>query len=249
MVSITFPTISMLIVVESFPRLFEDRSEAVFGFLEIDHVPDRFEIVDLNILVLEVESMFPDVDTKDRYMVGQRVLVGGSDNFQSSSVGIPRKPTPTATLDCSGLGDEIFEETFNGVEILEDLFFEHSTVEFTTTLGYRRQVLPEKRMINVTATVELQSTLKDNFFFGVLSFGIRFFCGIEAVNISLMMLGMMELHDFFAYVRFQSIISIGKRWEGVECSCTCCKMERHYISGAQGVARKGEHVFANKVAK
>jgi len=116
-----------------------------------------------------------------------------------------------------------------------------------------------------TATVELQSTLKDNFFFGVLSFGIRFFCGIEAVNISLMMLGMMELHDFFAYVRFQSlltcvvlvsisyqegswgtiyVISIGKRWEGVGCSCTCCKMERHYISGAQGVARKGEHVFA-----
>ena len=34
--------------------------------------------------------MFPDVDTKDRYMVGQRVLVGSSDDFQSSSVGIPR---------------------------------------------------------------------------------------------------------------------------------------------------------------
>jgi len=32
--------------------------------------------------------MFPDVDTDDRYMTEQRVLVSSSDNFQSFSLGI-----------------------------------------------------------------------------------------------------------------------------------------------------------------
>jgi len=32
--------------------------------------------------------MFPDVDTDDRYMTEQRVLIGSSDNLQSFSLGI-----------------------------------------------------------------------------------------------------------------------------------------------------------------
>ena len=53
-----------------------------------------------------------------------------------------------------------------------------------------------------TTSIELQSTLKCNFLFGVLGFGICLFCGIEAVDVSLMMLGMMKFHDFFADIRF-----------------------------------------------
>jgi len=113
-------------------------------------------------------------------------------------------------------------ETVNRTKILDDLFFENSIVEFTAILRCRREVLPEKGMINVTCSVErvskrvgsrggagarttsieLQSTLKCNFLFGVLGFGICLFCGIEAVDVSLMMLGMMKFHDFFADIRF-----------------------------------------------
>ena len=32
--------------------------------------------------------MLPDVDTDDRYMTEQRVLISSSDNFQSFSLGI-----------------------------------------------------------------------------------------------------------------------------------------------------------------
>jgi len=113
-------------------------------------------------------------------------------------------------------------ETVNRAKILNNLFFENSIVEFAAILRCRREVLPEKGMINVTCsvervskrvgskrdrearttTIELQSTLKCDFLFGVLGFSICLFCGIEAVDVSLMMLGMMEFHDFFADVRF-----------------------------------------------
>jgi len=44
--------------------------------LPIDNVEDRFQVIWAHVLVLQVISVFPHVETEQRHVAGQRVLVG-----------------------------------------------------------------------------------------------------------------------------------------------------------------------------
>jgi len=82
-------------------------NEALLRLLEVNDIPNRIEVlsrahqrvclakgewtethIDLDIEVLEVEGVFPDVDTDDRGQVQERVLVSSGGNLQTLGGGV-----------------------------------------------------------------------------------------------------------------------------------------------------------------
>ena len=78
---------------------------AGFGLFEVDDIPDSGKVlrqiirtlisrknsstyVDLDVLVLEIEGMLPDVDTDDGDVSQKRVLVGGGRDLKSLGDGV-----------------------------------------------------------------------------------------------------------------------------------------------------------------
>jgi len=49
--------------------------------LEVDNVPDGIKVIRLDVLILKIEGMLPDVNTDDGLVGEQWVLIGGGDNF------------------------------------------------------------------------------------------------------------------------------------------------------------------------
>lgn len=56
---------------------------ALLGLVEVNDVPDGVEVVSLDVQVLEVESVLPDIDADDRDERQERVLVRGSRQLEA----------------------------------------------------------------------------------------------------------------------------------------------------------------------
>ena len=106
--------------------------EAALGLLEVDHVPDRRQVlrtlmisppfpsphrgtkanakhenathISLNIMILEIKRVLPDVDADDGDVRQERVLVGGGDDLELLGVGVVAEPAPAGALDGGGDG-------------------------------------------------------------------------------------------------------------------------------------------------
>jgi hypothetical protein len=73
-----------------------------------------------------------------------------------------------------------------------------------------------------TTTVELESSLKGDTFFGCRSLGVCSFGGVQSIDVSLMVLLVVKRHDLLRDVRFESIVSVRKVRENVGHCCRCC---------------------------
>lgn len=56
---------------------------ALLGLVEVDDVPDRVEVVDLDVQVLEVERVLPDVDADNGDERQEWVLVRGGGELEA----------------------------------------------------------------------------------------------------------------------------------------------------------------------
>ena len=126
--------------------------------------------INLDVEILEVESMFPNVDTDDRDVTKERILISSSDDFQALGGEIvtlrkerqqpdhlkDRKtyePSPSGTLDPSSSGVELGLEFINGSKVTLDLSFERTIPEDatpSTMLWVRGKVLPEEGVVDMT---------------------------------------------------------------------------------------------------
>ena len=66
--------------------------------------------IGLDVVVLEVERVLPDVDADDRDVREERVLVRGRDNFELLRLGVVSEPAPAGALDASGDGVHLLLE-------------------------------------------------------------------------------------------------------------------------------------------
>jgi len=83
-------------------------------------VPDSGEIVGLDVLVLEVEGVLPDINADEGDVRKKRILVGGSRDFQNTVLGIESEPTPAAALDAESLGVEILYQGLQRSKVAHD---------------------------------------------------------------------------------------------------------------------------------
>ena len=103
--------------------------------------------------------------------------------------------------------------TIDAPEVSLDLLLEGPRRELTTALALRGEVLPEEGVIDVTAAIELESRLELDAVFGGVGLGIGLLGGVKAVDVGLMVLLVVKLHDL-------------TRDMGLKCLYTKCKRVR-----------------------
>lgn len=147
---------------------------------------------------LQIVGVLPHVDAKDWDLAAHdRVLVLGRHNSQA--LRILDQPAPATALEAEeGLRHGALE-TLQAAPYLRDLGHQGgSAIGLCISRASRSKVLPEKRVVDVTTTVELDSTLNGDLTGNVVG-GSGDCLGLQGVvevgDVGLVMLAMMELHD------------------------------------------------------
>jgi len=132
--------------------------ESLGNRLPIDNIPDGLKILGLAVLVLEVVCMLPSVDTEEWDVIAShRVLVGTSDDLQSSRALVLGQPRPAAALNTRECGVDLLPKLVDGAKVLIDGGLEGAgRVAATGALTGRSQVLPEEGVVDVATTVEVE---------------------------------------------------------------------------------------------
>ena len=91
-----------------FPVSLGGIGESLLDSLPVYYLPDVLQEVCLRVLVVNVESVLPDIDVKEGgeatwLLVGDEVLVGGGAELEGLGMLIVYEPAPAGALDCCGL--------------------------------------------------------------------------------------------------------------------------------------------------
>lgn len=100
----------LLLVIHGNRDLFGRLVQAGFNCLPVDNVPDGSDVFGTQILVVQVVSMLPDINSEKRLQSSggfQRILISAGGNFESASFGVVSKPAPSTSLDCNGSGTHL----------------------------------------------------------------------------------------------------------------------------------------------
>lgn len=130
-----------------------------------------------------------------------RILVRICLDQNAACLRILNQPSPSAALNSSQCSVELLLESIQATITLVDRFGERTRWRFTTTLIRRRQVLPEKRVVDVASTVEVkqweQSVLcLDVLFLGGI--GELFGKVVKGSYVGLMVVLVMKFHNLAA---------------------------------------------------
>lgn len=192
--------------------------EALLGLLEVDDRPNVLEVVSLNILVLEVESVLPSVDTDDGVVRDQRVLVLGGDNLKLRVLGVETEPAPTRALDGGNGSVEGGFEVVERAKVTFDGLLEGTILKLSTALAGRSKVLPEERVVNVATAVELDGALELNLLANVVARDGRV-VGLDSVveigDVKLVVLGVVDGHDLLRDGGLELIVAVRELGKGV----------------------------------
>lgn len=135
--------------------------------------------------------------------------------------GLSYQPAPTASLDSCSLGVEFLFECIDGTKVAFNSGLERSSFEFAAFGAGWGQVLPKERVIDVTcgihedidtsegtartSAIEFESSLESDRFLYRGSLCVRLLRRVKTVDIGLMVLLVMQSHDFFANVGLQRL--------------------------------------------
>jgi len=171
-------------------------TEASLSLLKVDDIPDRREVVGLDVFVLEVESVLPDVDTNDRDVREQRILIRRGDNLEHLRPRVIPEPAPPAALNPSRARIELRLERIDRAKVALERSLQLAVFEPAAALLRGSEVLPEERVVDVASAIELERGLERDLFARRRRLDVRLFCCIETVHVGLVVLFVMELHDF-----------------------------------------------------
>lgn len=183
---------------------------SLLGLLPVDNVPDGLEVVDLDVLVLQVVGMFPCINGNQRNQrTGDGVLVCGGDHIQRAPVLLVfDDESPSRTLDSSqfGIGHslQVVERAVLGLDSLGK--FRLDRRRLASTLLLRSQVLPEKTVVGVSTSVEIDQLLQLNGLFDLafgLGLGSLLNCLVVTADIGLVVLGVVDFVDLGRNVGLQ----------------------------------------------
>src|ERR1035437_9823561 len=178
-------------------------------------IKEGFHEVLAAVLVVKIVGMFPYVTCEERRLAARhrRICVGGFDDLQR--VALPYKPGPSAAELRDRRGYKGLLELIEAAEGLLDLF-QKAPRGFAATAGFH--ALPEKRVVPALRGFVDHGLLvcrADGF----PDYRIQRLPRqrgsrdqlIEVIDISLMMLAVMEAHSLGGHVRSQGVLGIGQR--------------------------------------
>jgi len=163
--------------------------------------------------------VLPDINADEGNQGQERVLVGGGGDLDAVGLGVNTEPAPAGTLNTQSSGGELSLEILKTAEGLNDGLLKRAIGEDTTvalTLGIGGcEILPEEGVVDVTTAIELQGSLESDPLFGSGGLGVGLLSGIQSVNIRLMVLRVVKLHDLTADVGLESIVGVREVGESV----------------------------------
>src|SRR5271166_6596012 len=163
----------------------------------VDDIPERLDVVGLDVLVLQVESVLPHVDLQQRNDAERDVglLVIELEGQQSTAEAVVAEYRPARPLEAVGRGAELSLELVERTERVVNGGCEIAG-GFVTTV--RRQVLPPDRVVDVAAQVEGQVLLVQEdrgmvaLGTGLVELGERI---VEALDVGRVVLAVVDLVD------------------------------------------------------
>ena len=193
--------------------------------------------------------MLPDVDGHKRNemssLVAESVLVGGGVELKFLALFIVCEPSPTRSLDSGGVGTEVSDKIIDGSKGLTDGLMERRSLfgKNSSSASNRSEVLPEELVVEVTTSVEFDS-LGEVDVLGVIP-RLKSTSGlleesIEIINISLVMLTVVVLHEVLGNDGLEAVDGVRERLEN-------CLLERGEVSHSNAVSegsgqQGGHHV-------
>lgn len=156
--------------------------------------------------------MLPDIDSKQGNETGgglQRILIGQRSQLQFVCLLVVAQPAPARTLHGYGERTKLLLELIEALPLRLDGVLQI----FAGRRLVGREILPEDSVIYVATAIESQSRRQLNNFGGVaLALGILqlLLGGIQIVDIGLVMLLMMQLHNLTVNNRLQCGIIVGQ---------------------------------------
>src|SRR5581483_1501887 len=129
------------------------RGEAILDVGPIHHVPERFDVVGLHVLVLQIERVLPHVDLQQRDDAQRHVglLVVELERQQLVAEAVVPQHRPARPLQAVGGGGELRLER---VERAECVVERRGEIARRLVATLRRQVLPPDRVVHVTPEME-----------------------------------------------------------------------------------------------
>jgi hypothetical protein len=181
--------------------------------------------------------VLPGVDAEEGLVVaGDGVLVGAGDETEGARGLVLDEPGPAGALDAGEGGVGLLLEVLEGAEVLVDgslrirlvrgfdrvnwrrlwnAAYQELALGLTTTaLAVGSQVLPEQGVVDVAATVEVEEGSLSGGSLGIalgLGLGDGLDGRVEAVDVGLVVLGVVQLHDLAGDVGLEGTIVI---WGG-----------------------------------
>ena len=131
----------------------------------------------------------------------QRVLVGSGDDVELLGLRVVAEPAPAAALDGGDLCVELGLELVEAAKVAVDGILECTVGELTAAVLGRGEVLPEERVVDVAAAIKVDGLLEGDGRLDVLlveCVGELLLGGVEAVDVRLVVLGVVQLHDLGA---------------------------------------------------
>mmetsp|Transcript_14257 Transcript_14257/g.35930 ORF Transcript_14257/g.35930 Transcript_14257/m.35930 type:complete len:255 (-) Transcript_14257:209-973(-) len=184
---------------------------SLFDVLPVDDLPDGLDVVWPHVLVLEVVGVLPNIDSQQRHSTGERVLVWHRLHKELLGVSVQPQPAPAAALDADGHGGELLLEVVQAPEILVDLGQELALGGPVVALG--AQVRPEDGVVQVAPGVEVDG-LRQLAHRGEVTLGLgveHLLRGrVDSVDVGLVVLAMVELHNFTADGGFEGGVVVGE---------------------------------------
>jgi len=107
---------------------------SLLSLLEVDNVPDGIEIIRLDILVLQVKGMLPNINSNDGLVGEERVLVSGSDDLELLGRFVVPEPAPATTLNTSGNGVHLLFEVLNAAKVSDQGLLQRTVWELSAIL-------------------------------------------------------------------------------------------------------------------
>ena len=194
----------------------------MLDLLPINDLPHFLQEGGPHVLVVQVVRVFPHINRHQRNVVssqvGRCVLVRCLSVLKRVVTFVVQQPTPTRTLHTDGLLGKISLEVLDGAPFTLNHQAKWTGLirQCTTALLDGCKSFPEKLVVQVTATVELESLAQVHILLDVsLSkrLGRLLVQCVEIVDVSAVMFSVVELHQVTGDNRLQSAEIVGQMLE------------------------------------
>lgn len=123
--------------------------ETLLGGAEVDDIPNGLEVVCLDIFVLEIKGVLPGVDTNERHVAQQWILVGRRDNVELTGLGIVSQPAPSRSLNGGNLCIKFVLELVQAAKVAVNGVLERALAQLAASVLFGCEVLPKERVVDV----------------------------------------------------------------------------------------------------